>query len=506
MKNSSFSLYEQTLTNKELNIMYKPDTTVLSYSYKIFKDELLYDEVIVKNKSQSKIILDESGTYKIEVTLKHKDGTISKDASGVYKIDIDKPAIIVKDDYLKMHTLKKDESFDKNIFKDQIRVIDKQDGEIFSSLTCDTDNIDFSLIGVQKLTCTVYDKAGNANSQEFILQITKDYTDQLNALLGIVFVFVFIVFLYFIRFQKAANLTKKILPYSIESLHDKRQSMFEYISNILSKTLNIMDKLFKKSVFINKYSKKYDKYIPIYSKYLKNSMDFVSTKVFVSIVFAFISIISSIIRYKLISPYELILPILIGFFIPDIVYIIKYKIYKNRLENDLLQAIIIMNNAFKSGRSIVQAIELVTEELEGPIGLEFKRMKMEISFGLTLEEVFKRLADRIELEEVNYLTASLSILNKTGGNIIKVFSSIEKTLFNKKKLKLELASLTGASKIIVYVLFAVPFLFVLFISLISPTYFKPFYTTSIGIILVGIMILIYLVYVWFITKIMKVRM
>jgi len=506
MKNSSFSLYEQQLTNKELNITYKPNTTVLSYSYKIYKDDLLYDEVIVKNKAQSKIVLDESGTYKIEVVRKHKDGTTSKEVSGLYKIDIDKPAIIVKDDYLKMHTLKKDESFNINIFKDKIRVIDKQDGEIFNSLVCDTENVDFSLIGVQKLNCTVSDKAGNMNSQEFILQITKDYTNQLNALLGVLFLFVFIAILYLIRFQRTASLTKKILPYSIEALQDKRQSVFEYMSSIFNKTLDFMNNIFKKSVFIEKYSQRYNKYIPIYSKHFQNSMDFVSTKVFVSIIFAIISIISSIIRYKLISPYELIIPIFIGFFIPDIVYIIKYKIYKNRLENDLLQAIIIMNNAFKSGRSIIQAIELVTEELEGPIGLEFKRMHMEISFGLTIEEVFRRLANRIELEEVNYLTASLSILNKTGGNIIKVFSSIEKTLFNKKKLKLELASLTGASKIIVYVLFAVPFLFVLFISLISPTYFEPFYTTSIGIVLMGIMISIYLVYVWFVIKIMKVRM
>ena len=165
-----------------------------------------------------------------------------------------------------------------------------------------------------------------------------------------------------------------------------------------------------------------------------------------------------------------------------------------------------MNNAFKSGRSITQAIELVTKELEGPIGVEFKKMHMEISFGLGIEEVFERFSKRVRLEEVTYLTASLSILNKTGGNIIKVFSSIEKTLFNKKKLKLELRSLTGSSKIIVYVLFAVPLLFILFISLVSPGYFAPFYTTGIGFIMLCIMLFIYILYICFVSKIMKVRM
>lgn len=506
MKNSSFSLYEQKLTNKEINITYKPNTTVLSYSYKIYKDNELYDEVKIKNKSLSKIILDESGTYKIEVTLKHQNGTTSREESGMYVLDLDKPIILLKDDYLTMHTLKNNETFNIQTFEDNIKVTDIQDGNLFSSLKCDTSNIDFQMVGVQKMTCTVSDQAGNISEKEFILQITKDYRNQLNALLGILFFFIFCIILYIIKFQRAVHLTGKILPYSIESLHDKRQSVFEHCANIFYISLAKVNQIFQKSTLIKKCAKKYDKYIPLYSKHYQNGMDFVSTKVIVAILFSLISVISNIIRYRLINPYELFLPCLIGFFVPDIVYIVQYKLYKNRLENDLLQAIIIMNNAFKSGRSITQAIELVTKELDGPIGLEFKKMHMEISFGLTIEEVFRRLADRIGLEEVTYLTASLSILNKTGGNIIKVFSSIEKTLFNKKKLKLELASLTGGSKIIVYVLFAVPFLFILFISLISPSYFEPFYTTEIGFIFVGIMVIIYLLYIWVVNKIMKVRM
>ena len=89
---------------------------------------------------------------------------------------------------------------------------------------------------------------------------------------------------------------------------------------------------------------------------------------------------------------------------------------------------------------------------------------MELNFGLEIDVVFDRFSKRVHLEEITYLTASLSVLSKTGGNIIKVFSSIEQNLFNKKKLKLELASLTGTSKIIVTALYLVPALFILFVS------------------------------------------
>ena len=79
-------------------------------------------------------------------------------------------------------------------------------------------------------------------------------------------------------------------------------------------------------------------------------------------------------------------------------------------------------------------------------------------------------------------------------------------LFNKKKLNLELKALTGSSKVIAYALFVVPFLFIVFISLIDPTYFQPLYTNPLGLILSGFMIVIYILYIICIKKIMKVRM
>ena len=165
-----------------------------------------------------------------------------------------------------------------------------------------------------------------------------------------------------------------------------------------------------------------------------------------------------------------------------------------------------MNNAFKSGRSIYQAVELVSTELKGPISQEFKKIALEISYGLDIEVAFKRFAERIEIEEVAYLTASLSITNKTGGNIIRVFDSIEKTLFNRKKLKLELKSLTSSSKLIMYVLMLVPVFFVAIISILNSSYFLPLFSTPLGYALIGIMIIIYVTYIIIVRRIIRVRM
>ena len=505
MKNSSFSLYEKSLTNETVSVTYKPTTTVSRYSYKIYRDDTLFHEVNLPNSKSSHILLEESGDYVIEVTLHLQNGTIKTEKSGHYLLDMDAPYILEKETPISIYSLKKDEVFSLERLRKELTVRDKQDGDLFDALSCHFDEVDFTRLGVQKLTCTVMDQAGNQAQKELVLRIEKNHSMELNIMLGILLLILCFILYSFFRFQRSSTLEKKLLRYTVEPIKNEKKTLFDQLSIQFYRVILLCNKAWKDSVFITKYAKKYEKYVPLYSRF-QQAYDFVSVKVLIGFVLVVISIIGNLLHYQFFPFYELFIPFFFGFFLPDILYFLRYRLYRNTIENDLLQAIIIMNNAFKSGRSIIQAIELVTQELEGPIGVEFKKMQMEISFGLEIEEVFERFARRIDMEEVTYLTASLSILNKTGGNIIKVFSSIEKTLFNKKKLKLELRSLTGSSKMIVYVLFAVPLLFILFISLVTPGYFRPLYTTSIGFILVAVMLFIYIFYIWCVAKIMKVRM
>ena len=235
-------------------------------------------------------------------------------------------------------------------------------------------------------------------------------------------------------------------------------------------------------------------------------MKTMATKVVIGFAYVLLAAIVRLVQSTIMQPIEMIIPFIIGFYTLDVIYMYKYIKYRKRLENDMLQAITVMNNAFKAGRSIVQAVDLVSAELDGPIAKEFKRISMELSFGLDVEVVFKRFADRIKIPEAVYLTSSLSILNKTGGNIIKVFDSIEKTLYNRKKLQVELKSLTGSSKLIMYVLIIVPVAFVFLINLINKEYFKPMYSNPLGLTLLGIILLIYVTYIIVVRKVMKVRM
>ncbi len=320
----------------------------------------------------------------------------------------------------------------------------------------------------------------------------------------IMLILAFVIF-YLIIYNKSLKIERRISKYGIESISKKEVSIFDLLYNHYHKLTGKISKMLKKSSVMVKYSQKYNKYISYDNEKDIAAIDFVSNKLTICLLFILIISFARIIEGVIPSILDILASGLIGFFLLDIYFKFSDYVKKRQVEQELLNAIIIMNNAFRSGRSTIQAIEIVSHELKGPIKQEFKKMHLEISYGLSLDVVFDRFSKRVESEEVSYITSSLSILNKTGGNIIKVFSSIEKMLFNKRKLKQEMKSLTSSASMISKILLFMPFVFVLFITLLNPSYFAPLINTTTGNILLCVMILIYTLYAFVVSKIMKVR-
>jgi tight adherence protein B len=331
--------------------------------------------------------------------------------------------------------------------------------------------------------------------------------DGIDSILAMQFIIIFMLvvfFIYLIRFNISLNLSRRIRKYSIEPLNNNQTSLFDGLFSIYDKTIIKLSIFFSKSTIATKYSKKYNKYIDYLDD--KKPIDYISNKFFISIVFIFIYLFAKILEMSLPNFFEMILVGAIGFYVPDLYNVYRNYMKRKQIEKDLLNAIIMLNNAFKSGRSTMQAIEIVKDELDGPIKEEFKKMHTEISYGLSLETVFERFSKRVNIEEINYITSSLTILNKTGGNIVKVFSSIERSLFSKRKLESELKSLTSSSRAMSKILLFLPLFFVGVILLLNPDYFNPLFDNIIGLTIFFCIILLYVLYAFFVQKVMRVRL
>lgn len=326
----------------------------------------------------------------------------------------------------------------------------------------------------------------------------------------ILILILFVIAILFIKLYQASRYEKRINKYTINSINNNEIAYLDKIYNFFLKIRHNLTIILKKIKIFDSYSNKYEQYTDKTKMIKEEPMDYIANKIIVGIIAILIVILSDVFQYNTITLFQLIFAFLIGFFIPDLFLFGRKKILKHRIEGDILKAVIIMNNAFKSGRSTMQAIKIVSEELEGPISEEYKKMYIDLTFGLSIENTFKRFAKRVDIEEVRYITTSLTILNKTGGNIVKVFSSIERSFFNRKKMEEELKSLTASSKALFYILISIPIFIVALIVLSniisgSDSYFLPLFTSTLGFILLLIMLFIYILYIIIVRKVMKLR-
>lgn len=315
----------------------------------------------------------------------------------------------------------------------------------------------------------------------------------------IVLLIVIVLVVYLLRAARAYKYTKRISKYITNDNNEQIESLGDKITNIYYRVNDRIVNSLKKSTYFKNISKIYEKY-----SYINNPLNIIASKFIISFSLGVFYILVSIYRNNF-DFFILLLLMTIGYFVYNLYLIISIRIRNKHIENDLLKAIIIMNNAFKSGYNITQAITFVSKDLTGDICTEFEKISADLKFGLDINDVFNRFYERVKIDDVKYITSSLNLLNLTGGNLVGVFESIEKSFTNRKRIQNELNAMTSSSKLVFYILLTIPILLVIMINILNPTYYAPLFKNPIGYLIIIIICILYIVYIFIIRKILKVE-
>ena len=319
----------------------------------------------------------------------------------------------------------------------------------------------------------------------------------------VITLFIFIILL--LRQSIANRKARRIGYYSLDPINNNALS---FSDKLVAKYLNFvknMRHVIKRVEYLERRSKGYEKYIKYKNRDKIIAIDFITNKFVIAAIFVMLAIFSQVFAMKTLSLFTLIINYLIGYYLLDIYLFFDYRKQTKLIENELLRSVIIMNNAFKSGKSTLQALKIASDSLPEPISDEFKKMYLDMKYGLSVDTVFDRFAKRVNLEEAVYLSSSLTILNRTGGNIVEVFSSIERTLFDKKKLNEELKNISAAPNMVVKVLCIIPIVFVLLIYILNPGYFAPLFESTLGYIIIAIVVIMFIIYALLLKRILKIE-
>ncbi len=180
----------------------------------------------------------------------------------------------------------------------------------------------------------------------------------------------------------------------------------------------------------------------------------------------------------------------LGWVLPGIVTSFLHKRYVGKFDSQLLDGLGMMSNGLRSGLSLQQAMSMVSGEMPVPISQEFKLALSEYNYGKTLDEAFDRLAKRVPSVDLGITVESILVLRSTGANLVETFDIIIDTVRERKKIEGKIKSMTALGVIQGFILGAMPFVLMWLLDALNPEYMQPFFTTTIGWVMLGVVILL----------------
>jgi tight adherence protein B len=129
----------------------------------------------------------------------------------------------------------------------------------------------------------------------------------------------------------------------------------------------------------------------------------------------------------------------------------------------------------RSGLPVTETLSIVSSEVPGPVGYEFKSVIDRIKVGKTMEDALQDTADKLGIAEFNFFTITLAIQRETGGNLAETLSNLADVLRKRAQMKLKIKAMSSESKASAYIVGSLPFLVFFAIMYINPDYMMNFF-------------------------------
>ena len=176
-----------------------------------------------------------------------------------------------------------------------------------------------------------------------------------------------------------------------------------------------------------------------------------------------------------------------------------------QFERQIPEALDLMGRALRAGHAFPTAVKMVGDEMAEPIAKEFRTLFDEANFGVPQNEALMRLADRVPIEDLRYFVIAVMIQRESGGNLAELLDNISAIVRARLKLLGEVRTLSAEGRLSAWILGLLPFCVAGVIQLVNPGFMAVLWTDPIGLRMVGGALTLMAVGVWWMTKIIRIR-
>lgn len=170
---------------------------------------------------------------------------------------------------------------------------------------------------------------------------------------------------------------------------------------------------------------------------------------------------------------------------------------KQKIEDQLADAMVGLANAVRAGLSLAQALEILAAQCPAPINGEFRQIVGEYKLGKSLQQTLLTAKERLKSENFALFAAAMMASHESGGRLNETVERIAQSVLELQRLERKVESETAqARKSAIYMAMAPAFILVGY-YFVDPENTSLLFTQTIGhFVLAVALVLNVIAYVW----------
>jgi tight adherence protein B len=195
----------------------------------------------------------------------------------------------------------------------------------------------------------------------------------------------------------------------------------------------------------------------------------------------------------------------LGFAMPFVMLRIKRTRRLRAFEEAFPEALDLIARALKAGHAFATGLKMVADEMDEPVGPEFRKTFDEQNFGLPMKDALENLTHRIPHLDVRFFATAVLIQRETGGNLSEILENLAHVVRERFKILRQVRVYTAHGRLTGYVLLALPAFLGVALSFINPEHMNLLFRERMGqLMLIAAMVMQFIGYMW-IKQVVKIE-
>jgi tight adherence protein B len=189
-----------------------------------------------------------------------------------------------------------------------------------------------------------------------------------------------------------------------------------------------------------------------------------------------------------------------------LIYVLNAKMKRlNTFEQQLPDALDLMGRAMRAGHAFPSALKMVGEEMPEPAAGEFRIVFDEVNYGISVPDALTNLATRVPSTDLRYFVISVLIQRETGGNLSELLDKISALIRARLKLLGTVRVLSAEGRLSAWILTLLPFALALVLNFVNPKFLSLLWTDPMGLKVVGFALVLMIVGIYWMWRVIKIR-